>query len=206
MAFAAAAATLALFVWGAFSHLVIIKGVGYSAIPDEHRFVDAAMSSALPPGLYAFPAPPDWRGEEPTTARMEAWEASFRSGPAGILVVRPRNEGPFSSRKLLVQLAADALAVALALFVVSAVRGSFLRRAATVASVGVVGLATVGVIYWNWYAFTDAFFAAQCVDIAGGWIVVGCVLAALTPQPMAMSDQSGRSRPRRFDGADVDVV
>jgi hypothetical protein len=63
-----------------------------------------------------------------------------------MLVVRPRGEGPFSARKLLVQLAADALAVALALFVVSAVAGSFRRRAATVTAVGVVGLASVGVI------------------------------------------------------------
>ncbi|MEO7032605.1 MAG: hypothetical protein ABI335_02210 [Polyangiaceae bacterium] len=185
MALAAGAATLALFVWGAFSHILIIRGVGYSAIPDERRFVDAAMPSSLPPGLYAFPAPPDWRGEEPTAERMAAWEASFRAGPAGTLAIRPRGEGPFAARKLLVQLAADALAVALALFVVSAVSGSFRRRAATVASRGVVGLATVGVIYWNWYAFTTALFAAQCFDVLGGWLLVGAVLAALAPQPSA---------------------
>jgi hypothetical protein len=193
MALSAAAAALALFVWGAFSHLVIIRGVGYAAIPDEQHFVDAAMSSALPPGLYAFPAPPEWRDEEPTPARVAAWEASFRAGPAGTLVVRPRGEGPFSARKLLVQLAADALAVALALFIVSAVPGSFWRRAATVASVGVIGLAAVGVIYWNWYAFTNAFFVAQCVDIAGGWILVGCVLAALAPRPIATLNQEAAS-------------
>jgi hypothetical protein len=185
MAVAVTAATFALFAWGAFSHMVMIRGVGYAAIPDERRFVDAAVPSALPPGLYAFPSPPDWRGEEPTAERMTAWEASFRAGPAGMLVVRPRGEGPFSARKLLVQLAADALAVALALFVVSAVAGSFRRRAATVTAVGVVGLASVGVIYWNWYAFTNAFFAAQCVDVVGGWILVGCVLAALVPRPTA---------------------
>ncbi len=185
MALAAGAATLALFVWGAFSHIVIIRGVGYAAIPDEGRFVGAAMPSPLPPGLYAFPAPPDWRGEEPTAERTAAWETSFRAGPAGLLVVRPRGEGPFSARKLLVQLAADALAVALALFVVSAVPGSFWRRATAVASMGVVGLAAVGVIYWNWYAFTNAFFAAQCVDVLVGWLLVGAVLAALAPQPSA---------------------
>ena len=102
---------------------------------------------------------------------MTAREASFRRGPAGMLVVRPREEGPFSRRKLLVQLTADAVSVALALFVVSAVAGSFQRRAAPVAAVGVVGLASVGVIYWNWCAFTTAFFVAQCVDVVGGWIL-----------------------------------
>jgi hypothetical protein len=43
--------------------------------------------------------------------------------------------------------------------------------------------AAVGVIYWNWYDFTTGFFAAQGVDVLGGWIVVGAVLAALAPQP-----------------------
>jgi hypothetical protein len=198
MARAGGAATFALFVWGAFAHMVILRGAGWAPIPDEHRFVDAAMPSALPPGLYAFPAPPDWRGEEPTAERMTAWEASFRAGPAGMLVVRPRGEGPLSARKLLVQLAADALAVALALFVVSAVAGSFRRRAATVAAVGVVGLASVGVINWNWYAFTNAFFVAQCVDVAVGWILVGCVLAALVPQSTAtLAGEAASLRPSR---------
>jgi hypothetical protein len=198
MVLAAAAATFVLFVWGAFSHMIIIRGVGYAAIPNEPRFVDAAMPSALPPGLYALPAPPDWRGEEPTAERMTAWEASFRAGPSGMLVVRPRGEGPFSARKLLVQLAADVLAVALALFVVSAVAGSFWRRAATATTVGVVGLASVGVIYWNWYAFTNAFFAAQCVDVVGGWILVGCVLAALVPRPTAtLVGEASSLRPSR---------
>jgi hypothetical protein len=181
MALAAAAGTIALFVWGALSHLIIIRGVGYAAIPDEQQFLEATNVRAISPGLYSFPAPPDWRGEEPTRERMAAWDASFRAGPAGMLVVRSRGEGPFSTRKLLVQLAADALAVVVALFVVSAVPGSFRRRAATVTGVGAVGLATVGVIYWNWYAFTNAFFAAQCADVVGGWIVVGCVLGALAP-------------------------
>ena len=58
MALAAGGATLALFVWGALSHTLIIRGLGYAAIPDEGRFVGAAMPSALPPGLYAFPPPP----------------------------------------------------------------------------------------------------------------------------------------------------
>ena len=181
---AAVAATFTLFVWGAFSHLVIIRGAGYAAIPDEPRFLEGAMPAAISPGLYAFPAPPDWRGEEPTEERTAAWERRFREGPSGMLVVRPRGEGPLSARKLLVQLAADALAVALALFVVGGVRGSFVRRAASVTAVGLVGIAAVGAIYWNWYAFTNAFFAAQCLDVFGGWVLVGCLLAAVAPQPI----------------------
>ena len=59
MLLASATATFALFVWGAISHLLIIRGAGYAAIPDEPRFLDAPVVSAIAPGLYAFPAPPD---------------------------------------------------------------------------------------------------------------------------------------------------
>lgn len=183
MVLAAATATLVLFVWGAISHLLIIRGAGYAAIPDEPRFLEAPVVGAIAPGLYAFPAPPDWRGQEPTAERMTAWEKSFRGGPAGLLIVRPVGEAPISARKLLVQLAADVLAVALALFVVNGVGGSFRRRAATVTAVGLIGLASVGVIYWNWYGFTNGFFAAQCIDVFGGWVLVGCVLSGLVPAP-----------------------
>ena len=55
---------------------------------------------------------------------MTAWEKSFRGGTAGLLVVRQVGEAPISARKLLVQLAADALAVVLALFVLNGVGGS----------------------------------------------------------------------------------
>lgn len=160
---------------------MIIRGVGFAAVPDEAGLTAAART--IPPGLYALPAPPDWRREATTNERMTAWEARFRSGPAGLLVVRPHGEGPFSSGKLLVRLAANVVAVLLALFVVSVVPGSRRRHAATVTATGVTGLATVGVLSWNWYASTDAFFAAQCVDVLGGWLIVGAVLAALVPPP-----------------------
>jgi hypothetical protein len=190
MALAASTAMLALFVWGAFSHLVIIQGVGYAAIPDEGLFIEAA--TALAPGLYAFPAPPEWRGEESTDERLTAWEKSFRDGPSGLITVRQRGEAPFSIRKVLVQLGFNALAVALALFVVIRVSGSFQQRATTVTAVGLAGLASVGVIYWNWYGFTNAFFAAQCLDVLGGWTLVGLVLAALAPHPIGMSRSTER--------------
>ena len=38
MALAVAAATFAPFVWGGFSHMILIRGVGYAPIPDERGF------------------------------------------------------------------------------------------------------------------------------------------------------------------------
>jgi hypothetical protein len=45
-----------------------------------------AAAAAIPPGLYAFPAPPDWRGEEPTDARVAAWEHQFRVTAIGAVL------------------------------------------------------------------------------------------------------------------------
>jgi hypothetical protein len=42
MAVAVTAATFALFAWGAFSHMVMIRGVGYAAIP-------TSAASSTPP-------------------------------------------------------------------------------------------------------------------------------------------------------------
>jgi hypothetical protein len=181
--FSAFVATLSLFLWGAFSHMVLINGIGFTALPEERSFLDAARP--IPPGLYTFPAPPAWRGNPTTDQAMAAFDTNFREGPSGLLIVRPRGEPPVSPRKLLTQLAANSIAVLLALWVVSQVAGSWWRRVVTVTAVGSTGLVSVGIINWNWYAFTDAFYAALCIDVIGGWIIVGAVLASLTPLRMA---------------------
>jgi hypothetical protein len=179
-ALAAFAATLSLFLWGAFSHTVLINGIGFAALPEEPSFLDAVRP--IPPGLYAFPAPPAWHGNPSTDQAMAAFDTSFRDGPSGLLIVRPRGEPPVSLKKLLTQLAANTIAVLIALFVLSQVSGSWWRRWATVTVVGATGLVSVGIITWNWYAFTDAFYAALCLDVIGGWMIVGAVLSSLAPR------------------------
>jgi hypothetical protein len=176
---ALAAGTAVLFVWGALSHMIIIRGVGFAALPDDAAFAQALSGKHVEPGLYAFPAPPDWRGEVATEASMAAWDAQFRSGPSGLLVVRPIGEAPVSPRKLLVQLLANVVAVSLALLVVRSSGPSFWRRVACVVAVGTGGFVTVGVICWNWYAFTNGFILALGFDLLVGWLLVGSILAAL---------------------------
>ena len=174
-----AAGSMVLFVWGALSHLIIIRGVGFTALPDDGTLAHALVGDHVEPGLYVFPAPPGWRGEPTTKTSMAAWDARFREGPSGLIVIRPRGEGPFGARKLLVQLLADVIAVSLALLVVRSIRASFWLRVTCVAALGVGGFVKVGVIYWNWYAFTDTFIVAQGCDMLVGWLLVGCTLAAL---------------------------
>ena len=176
---AIAAGTSVLFAWGAFSHMVVIRGVGFAALPDDDRLAHALAGGRVEPGLYAFPAPPDWRGEAATAASMATWQARFRDGPSGLLVVRPPGEAPVSPRKLLVQLLANVISVSLALLVVRSSGPSFRRRVTCVVALGASGFVTVGVICWNWYAFTSAFIVALGFDLLVGWLLVGCTLAAL---------------------------
>jgi hypothetical protein len=139
-----AAGSMVLFVWGALSHLIIIRGVGFTALPDDGTLAHALVGDHVEPGLYVFPAPPGWRGEPTTKTSMAAWDARFREGPSGLIVIRPRGEGPFGARKLLVQLLADVIAVSLALLVVRSIRASFWLRVTCVAALGVGGFVTVG--------------------------------------------------------------
>jgi hypothetical protein len=177
------AATLVLFLWGALSHMVLIRGVGYSVLREEGVFSRGLeQGGGVEPGLYAFPAPPDWRSAPTTANAQAAWETQFRNGPSGMLIVRPHGEAPFSAGKLVTQLALDVFAVSLGMFVLVCVSAtSFWRRAGAVFALGLGGLATVGGVYWNWYAMNNAFMAAQCVDVMGGWLLVACTLAALLP-------------------------
>lgn len=177
--FTLAAGTVVLFVWGALSHMLIIRGAGFEAVPDDRALTQTLSSNRLEPGLYAFPAPPDWRGAAITEASMAAWNAQFRDGPSGLLVVRPPGETPVSPRKLLVQLMANMFAVSLAWLVVRSSGPSFWRRVACVVAIGAGGFVTVGVICWNWYAFTTGFIVALGFDLLVGWLLVGITLAAL---------------------------
>lgn len=175
--------TIVLFVWGALSHVVVINGVGYAPLPNEAAFKTQLLD--VEPGLYAFPAPPDWVGQARTDESNAAWIAAFERGPSGMLIVRPVGEGPFSPEKLLVQFLADLLAVLLAVWVIGRLSGSFFRRALSVACFGAVAVLTVGMISWNWYAFTTSFFVAQAFDMVVGWSLVGIALAASVPAPRA---------------------
>jgi hypothetical protein len=173
------AATLTMFVWGGFSHMVLITGIGYSRLPDEERTVRALESSIAADGLYYFPGT-DLRGSANPDERA-AWERRFRAGPTGFIVYHPRGGDPFSWSKLGTQLLSHLVAVLLAAFVIVRIQGSRIQRAAVGACFGLFSSASVASIYWNWYGYPTAFFLAQCVDVTVGSALVGLVLGKMLP-------------------------
>ncbi len=180
-----------IYVWGALSHMLLLKGAGFSRMPDEQRVVTALQASLQTDGLYLFPSP-DFSGYA-TPEETQAWERRFLAGPTGMIVYHPAGSAPVSGRKLAVQLLADLVAAAIAVHLVHRARGPVWARAMKVGLLGVFAIASVATIFWNWYGFPDAFFAAQCIDMIVGWSVTGVVIAAILNVREAAAGAARRS-------------
>ena len=172
------AGTLLIYVWGALSHMVLLKGAGFSRMPDEQRVVTALQGSIETDGLYLFPSP-DFSGRA-TPEEAEAWERRFLAGPTGMIVYHPAGSSPVSGKKLAVQLLADMIAAAIAVHLIRRMRGRLWANALTVGLLGVFAIASVATVFWNWYGFPLAFFAAQCIDMIVGWSLTGVAIAAIS--------------------------
>jgi hypothetical protein len=180
------AGTLLIYVWGALSHMVMLKGAGFSRMPDEERVVTALHDSLETDGLYLFPSP-DFSGRA-TPEETAAWERRFVTGPTGMILYHPAGSSPVSGQKLAIQLIADMIAAAIAVHVIQRMRGTRWANALTVGLLGVFAVASVATIFWNWYGFPHAFFVAQCIDMIVGWSLTGVAIAAIvasrsTPGP-----------------------
>ena len=173
------AGTVTLFVWGAISHLVLLKGIGFTRMPHEERVVSTLRTSLPGDGLYFFPSI-DLRGS-PTAEERTAWEARFRAGPNGMIVFQAAGDAPVSAKKLSVQFLSDFLAAGIVSYTLSLVAASYWRRVGLAALLGLFGLFAISSIYWNWYGFPTAFFLAQGVDMTIGWFLAGAVIAKGIP-------------------------
>jgi hypothetical protein len=173
------AGAITFFVWGAFSHLVLLKGVGFNRVSDEARIVSALRTSLPGDGLYFLPSI-DLRGN-PSAEETAAWEARFRAGPIGMIVYHAAGNAPVSAKKLSLQFLSDLLAAGILSYVLSLTVAAYWRRVGLAALLGVFGLFAISSIYWNWYGFPNAFFLAQGVDMIVGWSLAGAVIAKLIP-------------------------
>jgi hypothetical protein len=169
--------TLSIYAWGALSHLVLLKGSGFSRMPDEQSAIKALQGLLDKDGLYFFPSP-DFSGRA-TREETAAFERRFLAGPTGMIVYHPAGSSPVSGRKLAVQFLGDTVAAAIAVFVIVRTGGGIWAGASTVGLLGVFAVASVATIYWNWYGFPDAFFVAQCTDVIVGWSLTGLAIAAI---------------------------
>ncbi len=171
---------IALFAWGAFSHMVLQLGeIGIRTIPNEDAFLQTMRASLAAPGFYLFPA----EGAQGTEDEQRVWAARYRQGPVGVLVFDPRGKEPMAASMLLRELLSNVLAAIIAAHVVSKIAGARLARAGIVALLGVFTWLAVDVSYWTWYSFPADFTLGALLDSAIAWLLVGFVVTAIVRPP-----------------------
>lgn len=169
-------AGIVVFIWGAFSHMVLPLGhTGYVTPADESALV--AMQSSFPEaGVYMLPylAPEQWNDEAATAAFAERATGS----PNAWVVYQPAGRNPMVMGPLLgVQFLTVVLAGILAAWVVAQVASRFLQRTLVVAGMAVFGWLVISLPYWNWYRFPLDFTLAALCEALVGWILGGLVIA-----------------------------
>jgi len=170
---------LTVFLWGGISHMVLLKGIGFTRMSNEEPIVSTLRTSLPGDGLYFFPSI-DLRGNQ-TAAEKASWEAKFRAGPTGMIVYHRAGGTPLSAKKLSVQFLSDVLAAGIIAYLLSLTVAPYRSRVGLSALLGAFGLFAISSIYWNWYGFPNAFFLAQGVDMVVGWALAGAVIAKLIP-------------------------
>jgi len=178
-ALAVLAGGVVMFIWGGISHMSLFKGAGFSHLAND-EVVATDLSRSIPrDGLYFLPSP-DFSGPE-GDAEAAALEAKARKGPTGMIVFHREGSELVSGRKLSIQFFSELLAAAIGALVLSRFAASYWLRVLTMGLLGAFGVLSISTIYWNWYGFPDAFFAAQLADKAIGWLVAGAAMAAIVP-------------------------
>jgi hypothetical protein len=167
---------IALFIWSAFSHSVLLIGAGFTPLPEEDKIVSILNSSIKEKGLYFFPGK-DFRHSTPE--QEATWLEKSRTGPAGMLIYRPVGGDPFSANKLLIQLLTSFVTTGIISFVVSLMAASYWERVAAITLLGLLTCSSVSIIYWNWYEYPTSFFVAQIVDQIVGFFLAGLLIAKI---------------------------
>jgi len=175
---AAISGCVIIFVWGAFSHLVLLIGAGFTPLPNEDKIINTLESSIPKKGLYFFPGKNFRRS---TSEQESTFEEKFKTGPVGILVYRPVGGNPFSINKLMTQLVCSFISTLILAFIVSLIAAPYWKRVFAACLLGCLACVSVSTIYWNWYEFPTDFFLAQCVDQILGCFLAGLVIAKIIP-------------------------
>jgi hypothetical protein len=162
---AGAAAGVAMFFWGMFSHMVLPLGeVGIQALPDEAAVTAVLKDKIKSPGLYLFPYSKD----------QAAMEKLMAERPRGILTFTS-NETPFNmGASLGVQLMNDVICGLILAWLLGMVSSSLTTLGSKVSfAAGISLIGTVGYLgaFCNWYGFSAAYALAAGFDS----IVAACI-------------------------------
>lgn len=173
---------VAVFFWGALSHMVLPIGMmGIKIAPEaaQQQVLTTTASHFNEPGVYLLPAPqPEiWKDD----AAMTAFGTRAAQQPYAFVVYQPQGRDGMAhmGTNLLYQAIICILAGLLAAWIVSLMIAGFMQRTFAVTAMGAFGWLIVNASYWNWYRFPTEFTTGAFLDQVIGWFIGGLVIAAL---------------------------
>lgn len=170
---------IVMFVWSYAVHalLPLPKEMGPQQIQNEDAVVAMLKQSNTGPGIYAFP----WADmSQPMTPEQEkAWSDRYAAGPIGLLVYRPVGEEPMAPKKLVIEGVANILAAIVAAAILTMMACTFAGRVAAAFAIGVIAWLCISVSNWNWWGFPLEYIGGEAIDIVGGWLIAGIVMAMM---------------------------
>lgn len=182
--FGGIAAGIAMFAWGAVSHMVLrLEESAIKDIPNESVVVATLQTNLNEAGFYFFPGMNVSPGasKEQQAELMKKWTEKYEAGPRGIMVYRPDGGQAMSPKQFGLQLAAEIGAgLVAAIVLASAVNlRSYGGRVLLVTLLGLLPVLMVNFPYWNWYGFPDKYTLVQLADKLASFFLGGIILAAI---------------------------
>lgn len=173
-------AGLLVFVWGAIAHTVLPLGMAGKQVPSESAqnvALAALQGSFEQEGVYLLPLPPEEVWED--DAAMARFGADALTRPYAFVVYQPQGSDINAGFAGLLarQAGLDVLAALIAAFIAASIPASLLRRALSIAAMGVFAWLVVAAPYWNWYRFPAEFIGAALIEHTIGWLIGGFTIA-----------------------------
>lgn len=169
---------LAMFAWGAVSHMLLdLMGPAFAKMPNETAVVASMRSSISEPGLYMFP----WVDTQDSAA-MDEYQRRIATEPSGLLLYRPHTGVAMGARTFGIELASNVLVALVAAFLLSIVAQrlqSFASRWIFITLLGVLPPLSITVSHWNWDGFPRAWLVGEAIEQIGCFAVAGLVIAAM---------------------------
>lgn len=171
-------AGIAVFIWGAISHVVLPLGdAGIRSMPNEAPVIESLRANLPEKGFYYFPGYPD--DGSLTDEQQNQWAARLRAGPHGILIYDPAGAEMISLRQLAIELISNILAAILLGYLLSFTSLSLTGRVAFGAGVGLMISLAVSIPHWNWYQFPIEFTLAEGLIQLVAWALAALVLSLI---------------------------
>lgn len=169
-----------MFVWGAFSHMVLPLGeMGTKFLPQEQVLMPA-MKGAIPEaGFYIFPGMEGDTAQHPTPEQQKAWEAKYAAGPRGVLIFDPAGGPLMDMKQLGSEFATGTIAALLAAVILRCLSCGFIGRLFACTMFGVVSWLSIDASYHIWYLFPKDFAVGRLIEATAGWFLSGLVMVPL---------------------------